>query len=115
MKTTGDVIQSASVHLATLTGHIFDLLSIAKPRSPEAAVNLAKVVSKLSPLLGNLIEFNIVAFLNDQKEYQGHGKWKRQDPGFPDTIFSSAIQPPPGFEIKAWFPLATEITARFKE
>ena len=115
MKTTSDVIQSASVHLATLTGHIFDLLTIAKPISPEAAVNLAKIVSKLSPLLGNLIEFNTVAFLNAQKEYQDYGKWKRQDPGFPDTIFSSAIQPPPGFEIKTWFPLATEVTARFKD
>ena len=115
MKTTGEVIQSASVHLTALTGHVFDLLTISKPISPEAAVNLAKVVSKLSPLLGNLIEFNTVAFLNDQKEYQDYGQWKRQDPGFPDTIFSSAIQPSPGFEIKAWFPLATEITARFKD
>ena len=39
----------------------------------------------------------------------------RQDPGFPDTIFQGSINPVPGFEIKAWFPLATEITARFKD
>lgn len=37
-------------------------------------------------------------------------------PGFPDTIFvGPTISPTPGFEIKAWFPLATEITARFKD
>ena len=37
-------------------------------------------------------------------------------PGFPDTIFIGPnVTPSPGFEIKAWFPLATEITARFKD
>ncbi len=49
MKTTSDVIQAASVHLATLTGHVFDLLTIAKPRSPEAAVNLAKDAFSYQP------------------------------------------------------------------
>ena len=39
----------------------------------------------------------------------------RQDPGFPDTIFLGSVSPTPGLEIKAWFPLATEITARFKD
>jgi hypothetical protein len=111
-----DVLESASWHLQGLAGHVFDLLTISKPISPAAAVNLSKVVSKLSPLLGNLIEFNTVEFLNDQEEYHGLGEWQRQDPGFPDTIFvSPAINPAPGFEIKAWFPLATEITARFKD
>jgi hypothetical protein len=76
---------------------------------------LAKVISKLSPLLGNLIEFNTVEFLNKQNEFSEFGKWQRQDPGFPDTIFVGKVQPTPGLEIKAWFPLATEITARFKE
>jgi hypothetical protein len=80
----------------------------------NAAVNLAKVISKLSPLLGNLIEFSTVEFLNKQNEFAEFGTWQRQDPGFPDTIFVG-IQPTPGLEIKAWFPLATEITARFKD
>jgi hypothetical protein len=57
----------------------------------------------------------MVDFFNSIKELSGIGKWKRQDPGFPDTIFESAITPNPGFEMKAWFPLATEITARFKD
>lgn len=112
---SGEVLASASLHLQGLAGHVFDLLTISKPISPDAAVNLAKVVSKLSPLLGNLIEFNTVEFLNDQPEYESFGVWKRQDPGFPDAIFEGSVIPQPGFEIKAWFPLATEITARFKD
>jgi hypothetical protein len=116
MPSTKEILTSASAHLKGLSGHIFDILTVSKPTSPEAAVNLSKIVSKLSPLLGNLIEFNTVEFLNDQEEYQNLGKWQRQDPGFPDTIFAGpGIAPTPGFEIKAWFPLATEITARFKD
>lgn len=112
---TQDVIRAASLYLDDLSGHVFDLLNISKPISVDAAVNLAKVISKLSPLLGNLIEFNTVEFLNKQDEFSRFGKWQRQDPGFPDTIFVGSVQPMPGLEIKAWFPLATEITARFKD
>ena len=113
---TQDALIVASAHLQELSGHVFDVLTLSNPISVDAAVNLSKVISKLSPLLGNLIEFNTVEFLNAQPDYQGLGKWQRQDPGFPDTIFvSPSIKPTPGFEIKAWFPLATEITARFKD
>jgi hypothetical protein len=112
---TQQVITAASNHLHSLGGHVFDLLTVSKPISPDAAVNLSKVISKLSPLLGNLIEFNTVEFLNDRPEFKGLGEWKRQDPGFPDTVFEGRVTPMPGFEIKAWFPLATEITARFKD
>ena len=76
---------------------------------------LVKIISKLSPLVGNLIEFSAVEFLNTLSEFSGIGNWKRQDPGFPDAIFEGDIDPQPGFEIKAWFPLSTEITARFKD
>jgi hypothetical protein len=112
---TEDVISLASQDIDDLSGHRFDLLDIARPISVAAAVNLAKVISKLSPLLGNLIEFNTVEFLNKQEIFAPFGEWKRQDPGFPDTVFMGSIQPTPGLEIKAWFPLATEITARFKD
>jgi hypothetical protein len=113
--TTGEALAIASAHLRGLVGHEFDLLTLTKPVSPEAAVNLAKVVSKLSPLLGNLIEFNVCEYLSDKPEFKDIGKWQRQDPGFPDAVFIGEVQPTPGFEIKAWFPLATEITARFKD
>lgn len=113
--TTKEAIEIASKHMHGLAGHEFDLLTVAKPVSPEAALNLAKVVSKLSPLLGNLIEFNTCEYLSDKAEFKSIGKWVRQDPGFPDAIFEGGITPTPGFEIKTWFPLATEITARFKD
>lgn len=108
------VIELATEYLDKLPGHVFDVLTVTKPVSPDAAVNLAKVISKLSPLLGNLIEFNTVELLNGKKEFREFGQWVRQDPDFPDAVFKGGIAPVPGFEIKAWFPLATEITARFK-
>lgn len=112
---TKDVLAIGTRHLQQLVGHDFDVLEISRPVSPDAAVNLAKIISKLSPLVGNLIEFNTCEYLNQQPEFDGLGEWVRQDPGFPDTIFSGSLIPTPGFEIKAWFPLATEITARFKD
>ena len=112
---TQDVIRVASQYLDRLSGHTFDVLEVSKPVTVDAAVNLSKIISKLSPLVGNLIEFNTVEFLNQQNEFAEFGNWQRQDPGFPDTIFVGTVQPTPGLEIKAWFPLATEITARFKD
>ncbi|MEG3897277.1 MULTISPECIES: hypothetical protein [unclassified Microcoleus] len=107
---TQDVIRLASQYLDNLSGPIFDVLDISKPVTVDAAVNLSKVISKLSPLVGNLIEFNTVEFLNQQNEFAEFGTWQRQYPGFPDTIFVGIVQPTPGLEIKAWFPLATEIS-----
>lgn len=112
---TQEVLLLGREYLAGLVGHEFDVIEVRKPVSPEAAVNLAKIVSKLSPLVGNLIEFNTCEYLNDQEGFAAFGQWQRQDPGFPDTIFAGTVTPTPGFEIKAWFPLATEITARFKD
>lgn len=66
-------------------------------------------------MLANLIELDTVAHLNGRPEFDGLGRWKRQDPGFPDAVFEGKVKPTPGFEIKAWSPLATEITARFRE
>jgi hypothetical protein len=109
-----EVLNRASSHIYTLKGNTMNVVDISKPPTLEYAEHLAKVVSKLSPLVGNMIEFNVCDELNtlDWKEL---GKWKRQDPGFPDTVFESEIIPQPGIEIKTWFPLATEITARFKD
>ncbi|MXZ87429.1 MAG: hypothetical protein F4086_18150 [Gemmatimonadetes bacterium] len=112
---TADVIGSASVDLEGLTGHVFDVLTLARPGSAAQGAYLSSIISKLSPLVGNLIEFSTVEFLNARPAYASFGEWKRQDPGFPDTVFEGTITPAPGFEIKAWFPLATEITARFRD
>ena len=111
---TADVIAAATRVLQELPGHSFDVLELSKPVSPDAAVDLMKIVSKLSPLLGNLIEINTAEILNDREEFDGLGEWERQDPDFPDVVFRG-VEPTPGFEVKAWFPLATEITGRFKD
>lgn len=113
--TSSDILQTASRSLLELEGKTIDVVDVKRPHSIDYAINLAKVVSKLSPLLGNMIEFTTVDLLNSY-DWNGAGKWERQDPGFPDATFtSSMIIPNPGVEIKAWFPFATEITARFKE
>lgn len=112
---TQQVLSLGIEYLDGLSGHIFDVLDVAKPTSSEEAYNLAKTISKLSPLVGNMIEINVCNYLNSQPGFADYGRWIRQDPGFPDTIFSGAVIPTPGFEIKAWLPLATEITARFKD
>src|SRR4051794_5355399 len=96
---TDQIVRLAAQHLATLPGHVFDVIDIRKPVSPTAAVNLAKTISKLSPFVANLIEFNTVELLNEQEEISAYGQWVRQDPGFPDTIFQGSILPAPGFEI----------------
>lgn len=110
-----EILTRASKTLVNLSGKVIDVVDIKRPNSLDYALNLSKVVSKLSPLLGNMIEFNTIELLNSY-DWQGLGSWERQDPGFPDATFSSSsIKPNPGIEIKAWFPFATEITARFKE
>lgn len=109
-----EVLKKATKEIENLRGQTLDVLDIKKPHSVIYAQHLAKVVSKISPLLGNMIEFSIVEKLN-QVNWNGLGTWIRQDPGFPDAIFQGKLKPAPGIEIKTWFPLATEITARFKD
>lgn len=110
-----EILSKAKEELMVLDNHLIDILDIKRPPTLEYAKQLAKVISKLSPLLGNMIEFSTVDLLNEN-DWHDEGKWIRQDPGFPDALFkSSTILPNPGIEIKAWFPFATEITARFKD
>lgn len=112
---TRDILNAAKEELTSLDSHLIDVLDIKRPTSLAYAKQLAKVISKLSPLLGNMIEFSTVDLLN-KHDWCNMGEWIRQDPGFPDALFkSSTISPNPGIEIKAWFPFATEITARFKD
>lgn len=110
-----DVLSIAKAELMALDSHLINVLDITKPTSIDYAKQLAKVISKLSPLLGNMIEFSTVDLLNEH-DWENTGEWIRQDPGFPDALFKSdSVLPNPGIEIKAWFPFATEITARFKD
>lgn len=110
-----DILEIASKEILSLNGRYIPVIDIAKPTTLDYARQLAKVISKLSPLLGNMIEFSTVDLLNTY-DWKGYGKWCRQDPGFPDAIFKSElVLPNPGIEIKTWFPFATEITARFKD
>lgn len=109
------ILRIASAHLQSLSAHTFDNLQIAPPRTSGYTVGLAKIISKLSPILGNFIELEATEALNGHKELQRWGTWRRQDPDFPDTQLDGNIRPKPGIEIKAWCPLATEVTARFRE
>lgn len=116
MQTTHEILEAASLQIESLKGVKFDAIRLGQPATLDEAINHTKIVSKLSPMMGNLIEFNVCNYLNNTGHFSGIGNWKRQDPGFPDTIFESeTIKPTPGIEIKAWFPLSTEITARFKD
>lgn len=110
-----EILSAAKQELVALDSHLIDVIEIKRPSSLTYAKNLAKVISKLSPLLGNMIEFSTVDLLNEH-DWNDLGTWIRQDPGFPDALFQSeTVIPNPGIEIKAWFPFATEITARFKD
>lgn len=113
--TTDRVLAVATEHLNSLIGHTFDVINISQPKNEDYTRFLAKVISKLSPIVGNMIEEQMSSHLNTIDELQNVGSWIRQDPGFPDNIFQShVLKNTPGIEVKAWFPLATEITARFK-
>lgn len=112
---TSIVLKLAAEQITGHIGYTFDVFALARPTSVEWALDLVKILSKLSPLVGNLIEFSLVELLNQKREFRGLGQWVRQDPDFPDTVFVGKINPQPGLEVKAWFPLATEITARFKD
>jgi hypothetical protein len=111
---TREILGKAETVILNLKGQTLDVLEITKPLDIQYARHLAKVISKLSPLVGNMIEFSIVSLLN-KIDWSGQGQWIRQDPGFPDTLFDGIVIPKPGIEVKTWFPLATEITARFKD
>ena len=113
-----DIVQVASRHLQGLRGDVLEVVDVLRPATKAGLLNLSRTVSKQTPFVGNSIEFLAVEYLNDQVEFEGLGSWRRQDPGFPDTIFDVnpdlPQMPPPGIEVKAWFPFSTEITGRFK-
>lgn len=109
------IIEFASQAVLDLQGHTVDVLTIKRPNDVQSAVELSKIVSKLSPIVGNLLEYAVVQYLNGAREWPAECRWMRQDPEFPDVILSGPISPRPGVEVKTWFPLATEMTARFRD
>lgn len=110
-----EALEIASRAVLRLREHTVDVLTLKRPATIQTAVELSKIVSKLSPIIGNLLEYAIVEHLNKTETWPNGCLWVRQDPGFPDTVLQGMTNPQPGIEIKTWFPLATEITARFRD
>ena len=78
--------------------------------------HLNTTISKLSPLISNIIEFDLCHYLNLWNIFDG-GYWERNESSFPDLRFISR-QPKnivQGIEVKAWEVNSTEITCRFRE
>jgi hypothetical protein len=95
-------------------GNTIATLSVNSLKSEDAPF-LALVISKLSPIIGNLLERKITELIEEGAQ---HGlKWQRQDPDFPDVVLMDhdGKSTGAGYEVKAWYALSTELTARFRE
>jgi hypothetical protein len=109
------ILENSTKNLVKLIDQKLHLIELGKPDNEIEAIGLSRVVSKLSPIIGNLLEYEVASKLNSLGNLPKNTKWLRQDPGFPDTVLDGFKGITPGIEIKTWFPLATEITARFRE
>jgi len=115
MGDTQKYLERAYQDLRKMEGNTFDIFTLRKPRDIDEAQAVAKVISKLSPFTANVLEAELIHILNLIDEWPRGAKWLRQDPDFPDAVLTGVGDPIPGIELKMWFPLATEITARFRE
>lgn len=108
-------VERAEVLLQSLVGEKIPTISI-NSLDPDEAPFLGLITSKLSPMIGNLIERRITAILHDEEAEHGM-RWVRQDPGFPDALLVDRDGNPTsaGYEVKAWYALSTELTGRFRE
>lgn len=104
----------AQAVLQSLVGESVETLTV-NSLSSEDAPFLAQIVSKLSPMIGNLLERRIIQVLAEEAE-NGYS-WIRQDPGFPDAalVDPAGDKTDSGFEVKAWYAFSTELTGRFRE
>jgi hypothetical protein len=100
--------------LQNLVGESVEALTVNSLTSDDAPF-LAQIVSKLSPMIGNLLERRIIQVLAEEAE--NNYSWIRQDPGFPDAALldASGSITDSGFEVKAWYAFSTELTGRFRE
>ena len=104
----------AELELKSLIGEEVATLTV-NSLAPEDAPFLGQIVSKLSPMIGNLLERKIIELLDANAGSGAH--WERQDPGFPDAVLvgSDGVSNGAGFEVKAWYVFSTELTGRFRE
>ena len=58
-----DVLTLARSAIIGLNGKTLDVVDVKRPPDLEYARHLARVVSKLSPLVGNMLEFFLVSYL----------------------------------------------------
>lgn len=98
--------------LTNLHHRALDVVTIDSP-SAEDAPFLGRNISKLSPFVSNLIERQVVQELAEELDPGGGFHWVRQDPGWPDAGLFRVGELVGGFEVKAWYVLATEMTGRF--
>lgn len=100
------------------------LASLAGSEVPAVTINsldvtdapfLGRINSKLSPIIGNLLERQISELLTVDADEGMH--WIRQDPDFPDALLvdGESRSTLSGYEVKAWYVLSTELTGRFRE
>jgi hypothetical protein len=100
--------------LKSLAGGTIDTLTV-NSLGVEDAPFLGRVISKLSPIIGNLLERKIMELIEQDSE---NGlRWQRQDPDFPDVVLidQNGKSTHAGYEVKAWYALSTELTGRFRE
>lgn len=115
----GDVVSAAMAEaeaaLREQVGTTVDILSVM-PSGPDDANVLSRMVSKLSPFIGNIMEDRIVRQMSETST-SPELVWRRQDPYFPDAALYNTLSEyqGAGFEIKAWYALSTELTGRFRE
>lgn len=107
-------LENAAERLKEFAGEELDVIDLRSKSAAEAPF-LSRVVSKLSPLIGNFMELKIAQLLDENAD-PGF-TWERQDPGFPDAVLKDANTGEilAGYEVKAWYVMSTEITGRFRE
>ena len=100
--------------LRSLVGGTINTLTV-NSLGTEDAPFLGLVVSKLSPIIGNLLERKIMEIM--EHDSNNSFKWQRQDPDFPDVVLldKTGKSTHNGYEVKAWYALSTELTGRFRE
>lgn len=108
-------IERAEVLLRSLKGATIETLTVHSLDVRDAGF-LGLVISKLSPIIGNLIERRIRELLSETPTDLGL-TWVRRDPGFPDVdlVAQGGASTGAGYEVKAWYALSTELTGRFRE